>query len=146
MKLLWEILNNSNKSFNKKISDRVMEDRNELILVSPLCCLCLKAAWESVDGLSLSTWVGLKNQKLYAVVQWLSHICHIWLFATWWTAESRLLCPSLSPRVCSDSCPLSQGCYLTVSYSVSPFTFCLHFFCSFRVFFNESVLHIKWQK
>ena len=30
-----------------------------------------------------------------------------YLFATWWTAESRLLCPSLSPRVCSDSCPLS---------------------------------------
>ena len=27
----------------------------------------------------------------------------------------RLLCPSLSPRVCSNSCPLSQWCYLTIS-------------------------------
>ena len=27
----------------------------------------------------------------------------------------RLLCPSLSPRVSSNSCPLSQWCYLTIS-------------------------------
>ena len=34
-------------------------------------------------------------------------------------------CPSLSPRVCSDSCPLSWWCYLTISFSVtlSPFAF-----------------------
>ena len=29
-------------------------------------------------------------------------------FVTPWIAASRLPCPSLSPRVCSDSCPLSQ--------------------------------------
>ena len=29
--------------------------------------------------------------------------------------HSRLLCPSLSPRVCSNSCPLSQWCHPTVS-------------------------------
>ena len=34
----------------------------------------------------------------------------------------RLLCPSLSPRVCSNSCPLSWRCYLTISSSVSPFS------------------------
>ena len=28
--------------------------------------------------------------------------------------HARLFCPSLSPGVCSDSCPLSQWCYLTV--------------------------------
>ena len=27
--------------------------------------------------------------------------------------------PSLSPGVCSDSCPLTQWCYLTISYSAS---------------------------
>ena len=32
---------------------------------------------------------------------------------------------SLSPSVCSDSCTLSQWCYLTVSSSASPFSFCL---------------------
>ena len=30
--------------------------------------------------------------------------------------RTRLLCPSLSPRVCSDSRPLSQWCHLTISY------------------------------
>ena len=36
---------------------------------------------------------------------------------------TRLLCPPLSPRVCSNSCPLSQWCYLTISSSATPF-FC----------------------
>ena len=40
----------------------------------------------------------------------------------------RLPCPSLSPRVCSDSCPLSGWCYLTVSSSAIPFSFCLQSF------------------
>ena len=30
---------------------------------------------------------------------------------------------ALSPRVCSNSCPLSQWCYLTISSSAVPFTF-----------------------
>jgi len=29
------------------------------------------------------------------------------------------------PRACSNSCPLSQGCHPTISYSVIPFSFCL---------------------
>ena len=37
---------------------------------------------------------------------------------------ARLSCPSLSPKVCSDSCPLSQWCYLTISSSANLF-FCL---------------------
>ena len=32
-------------------------------------------------------------------------------------------CPSLSPGVCSNSCPFSQWCYLTISSSAAPF-FC----------------------
>ena len=39
--------------------------------------------------------------------------------------HSRLPCPSLSPRVCSNSCPFSQWCYLTTSSSATPFSFCL---------------------
>ena len=34
----------------------------------------------------------------------------------------------LSPRVCSDSCPLSQWCYLTISSFADPFSFCLQSF------------------
>ena len=38
-----------------------------------------------------------------------------------------LLCPSLSPRVCSKSCPWSQWCHPTISSSVTPFS-CLQSF------------------
>ena len=36
--------------------------------------------------------------------------------------DIRLPCPSLSPRVCSNSCPLSWWCYLTISSSATSFT------------------------
>ena len=36
--------------------------------------------------------------------------------------QTRLPCPSLSPRVCSNSCPLSQWCYPTISSSAVPFS------------------------
>ena len=40
----------------------------------------------------------------------------------------RLPCPSQSPGICSNSCPLSQWCYLTISFSVIPCSFCLQSF------------------
>ena len=40
----------------------------------------------------------------------------------------RLPRPSLTPRVCSDSCPLSQWCYLTILFSAAPMSFCLQSF------------------
>ena len=39
-----------------------------------------------------------------------------------------LLCPPLSLRVCSNSCPLSQWCHLIISSSVVPFSPCLQSF------------------
>ena len=38
--------------------------------------------------------------------------------------HARLSYPSLSPRVCSNSCPLSGWCYLTISSSAAPFSSC----------------------
>ena len=38
--------------------------------------------------------------------------------------HARLPCPSLSPRVCSNSCPLSWWCHPTTSSSVIPFSSC----------------------
>ena len=58
--------------------------------------------------------------------------------------HARLLCPLLSPRVCSNSCPLSQWCYLIISSSANPFFFCLQSFTA--VFSNELALHIRWPK
>ena len=36
----------------------------------------------------------------------------------------RLLCSSLSPGACSNSCPLSRWCHPTISFSVTPFSSC----------------------
>ena len=49
----------------------------------------------------------------------------VWLFATHGQQHARLPCPSLSPGVCSDSCPLSQWWYLTISSyaALTPFAF-----------------------
>ena len=83
---------------------------------------------------------------------------------SWWTLEiavqvlsqvqlydhrlqhTRLLCPSPSPRACSNSCPSSQWCHPT------PLVFChsllllLPIFPRVRVFSNESILRIRWPK
>ena len=40
--------------------------------------------------------------------------------------HARLPCPSLSPGVCSNSCPLSQWCYLIISSSATLFSFPLN--------------------
>ena len=42
--------------------------------------------------------------------------------------HSRLLCPPLAPGMYSNSCPLSQWCYLAVSSSATPLSFCLQSF------------------
>ena len=42
--------------------------------------------------------------------------------------HARLRCPSLSPGVCSNSCPLSQWWHPTMLSSVVPFTSCLQSF------------------
>ena len=42
--------------------------------------------------------------------------------------HTRLPCPSLSPGVCSNSCPMSWWCHPTISFSVVPFSSCPHSF------------------
>ena len=54
------------------------------------------------------------------VVQSLSRVR---LFATTWAA-ARLPCLSLSPRACSNSCPLSQWCHPAISSYVTLFSSC----------------------
>ena len=48
--------------------------------------------------------------------------------------HASLRCPSLSPRACLNSCPLSRRCYLTISSSAASFTFCLQSFPALRSF------------
>ena len=60
--------------------------------------------------------------------------------------HTRLLCPQLSPGVCSNSCPLSQWCYLTILSSACTLLLLPLVFPSIRVFSSESVLRIRWPK
>ena len=51
-------------------------------------------------------------------------LSHVWLFVTPWTIATSLPHSSLPPGRCSNPCPLSQGCYLTISSSAAPFFSC----------------------
>ena len=42
--------------------------------------------------------------------------------------HAKLPCPLPTPRACSNSCPLSQWCHPTISFSAVPFSSCLQFF------------------
>ena len=57
--------------------------------------------------------------------------------------HSRLSCPSLSPGVCSDSCPLSWWFHPTISSFVSP---SLQSFPASGSFPMSRLLHIRWPK
>ena len=48
------------------------------------------------------------------------------LFVTPWTAVCHASLSFTSPRVCSNSCPLSWWCYLTISPSAALFSFCFN--------------------
>ena len=61
--------------------------------------------------------------------------------------HSRLPCPSPSPGVCLNSCPLSQWCHPTISPTLChPLLLLLSIFPSIRVFSNESAFHLRWPK
>ena len=65
-----------------------------------------------------------------------------------WTHEpqhARPPCPSPTPGVHANPCPLSQWCHPAISASVVPFPSCLQS-SSIRVISNESALHIRWPK
>ena len=55
-----------------------------------------------------------------------SHCLTYWLHVTPWSVHT-LPCPSFSPSVCSNSCPLSQWCYSTILCSVTPSLFACNF-------------------
>ena len=51
-----------------------------------------------------------------------------WLFVTLWTAAHQASLFITIPRICSNSCPLSQWCHPSISSSVVPFSSCFQSF------------------
>ena len=59
--------------------------------------------------------------------------------------DSRPPCSSPTPRIHSNSHPLSRWCHLAISSSVVPFSSCPQSLPA-SVFSNESTLHMRWPK
>ena len=62
-----------------------------------------------------------------------------------WLQQARLPCPSLSPKVFSNSHPLIQWCHPIIASSVLPFSSCLQS-CSASGSFAMSQSFIRWPK
>ena len=54
--------------------------------------------------------------------------------------------PSVSPRICLDSCPLSRWCYPTISSSVTPLLLLPSIFPSIMDFSSDLAFSIIWPK
>ena len=59
--------------------------------------------------------------------------------------HARPPCPSPTPGVHPNPCPLSHWCHPTISSSVIPFSSCPQSFPA-SIFSNDSALHIRWPK
>ena len=92
--------------------------------------------WHWLRGLSMKTLVDPGPQPLRLEMQQEKSSFSAFLLSSsgWVVSDSswphglqhaRLPCPLLSPGVCSNSCPLSRRCHLSISSSASPFSFCL---------------------
>ena len=94
------------------------------------------------------TWkISLLINKTFSSVQFSCSVVSNSL----WPHESqhaRPPCPSPTPRVHSDSRPLSQWCHPAISSSVVPFSSCPDALIppSIRVFSSESTLRMRWPK
>ena len=106
----------------------------------------------SINFLLVGCRLTLKYQPLSAILiptqpSLLFIVCslsHVQLFVTPWTAACQTPLSSTISRSWLKF--MSIECYLTVSSSVTPFSFCLQPFPSIRVFSSESDLHIRWPK
>ena len=79
-------------------------------------------------ALQVDSWPSEPSMKLLTLVRQFSH--SIMSDSLWphGLQHTRLLYPSSTPGACSNLCPLSQWCHLTISSSVISFSSCLQFF------------------
>ena len=89
-------------------------------------------------------WIG-RNRSDFSSVLLFSHSLISDSLRPHGPQRTRLPCPSPSPRVCSNSCPLSQWCHPAISSAVVPFS-CPQTFPSIRGFSNDSSLQLRWPK
>ena len=62
----------------------------------------------------------LINDKIWNIFSSVQSLSHVWLFAAHGLQHAKLPCPSPTPRVYPNSCPLSLWCHSTISSCVIP--------------------------
>ena len=76
------------------------------------------------------------------------HFSHLVMSDSLWPhglQYTRIPCPSPTPEACWSSCPSSQWCHPTISFSVIPFYSCLQYFPASGSF-QMSQFCIRWPK
>ena len=94
------------------------------------CIEILTPQCDTRRGRVAGRWFGHKSGAFmmgFSQVQF-SHLSHVWLFATSWTAARQAYCPSPTPGACSNSCSSRWWCHPTISSSVIPLSSCLQSF------------------
>ena len=102
-----------------------------IILELMKCIMCFICWEESLWGQHLMIWSlyrsFLTSHSMHSLPSLLLLFSHsvtsdsLWPHGLQYTS---LLCPSLSLRICSNSCPLSWWCHPTISSSFAPFSSC----------------------
>ena len=103
-------------------------------------------SWEVLShSCQLNHFLILDPQNLWETFSSVQSLSRVRLFVTPWTSARRPPCPSPTPGVHPNPCPLSWWCHPTIS-SCRPLLLLPSIFPSIRVFSNELTLHIKWLK
>ena len=74
---------------------------------------------------NFNSFISANQGNKYSSVQ---SVSRVWLFVTPWLKQGRPPCPSPTPGVYSNSCPLSRWYHPIISSSVVPFSSCLQSF------------------
>ena len=125
--LLW-ILTIRNKGRKEKREGRKKKEAS-WVLHLPSVCFFLKIYF-SLKGLSLrkKSWRFSHLRTMHLSRLWWWWCSFAKLCPTLWPhglQHTRFPCPSLSPGVCSNSCPLNWWYHPTISSSLGLFSFCL---------------------
>ena len=121
---------------------------------NPLQCSCLEnprdggAWWAVISGVVQSrTQLKWLSSSSSGCAYQFSSVSQYWpTLRPHRLQHARPPCPSPTPRVYTNSCPLSQWCHPTISSSVRPLLLLPSILPSIRVFSNESALRIRWPK